>query len=101
MNTATVLWTLLAILSLVWVPAAVLMAAGRVPRGWGWLEPVRRRGIGLLLLYGNIPLNTIPRALHTSEAVVLLGIAAGCLCALGGIFLLIYPGPLPAPGERR
>nr|BEK69082.1 hypothetical protein KPHV_63090 [Kitasatospora purpeofusca] len=89
---AAVLWAAVGTVTAVMIPAGIALATGRPPRRTrAWLEPVRPRGWGLLLLYADLPAHVVPRALGADDHVVLAGAAGGGLLAAAGLLLLAVP----------
>ncbi|WP_338900084.1 hypothetical protein WBG99_34180 [Streptomyces sp. TG1A-60] len=84
-------WIGLAFFSLTLLPAGLAMVTGHVPeRLRSRLAPARPRGWALLAGYAAAPLNTIPRLVEASPAIISAATAtAGIVAATGCLFVAV------------
>ncbi|GJF30413.1 hypothetical protein KNE206_31130 [Kitasatospora sp. NE20-6] len=82
-------WILLLSVTVLFLPPALALTAGRAPRRLRRrLEPVRARGWSLITCYLAMALNAIPRAIGAAPGIVLLCTAAAAPCMLAGLLVL-------------
>ncbi|MEU6347400.1 hypothetical protein ABZ883_41455 [Streptomyces sp. NPDC046977] len=94
-------WIGLTVFSLTVLPAGTAMAANWVPgRLRSRLTPVRLRGWAFLAVYAPAALNAIPRLAGVTPEVILAGVFAGGVLAVGGCVLIAVAARRTADAAR-